>query len=68
MQLMYVNMPTYIINTNRVISTLDLCFLLATLFAKGQFSLVEECESDHCTIRVRIHISVFRTQYKTRQK
>ena len=68
MQLTYVNMPTYISNTYGTISTLDLCFLSATLFAKGQISLGEDCGSDHCPIRVRIHISVLRTLYKTRQK
>ena len=55
-------------NTNGTISTPDLCFLSATLFVKGQISLGEDCRSDHCPTRVRVHISVPRTQYKTRQK
>ena len=56
-QLTYVNMPTFISSTNGTISTLDLCFLSAQLFDRGQIELGEDCRSDHCPIKVKISIS-----------
>ena len=65
MQLTYVNMLTYISNTNGTISTLDLCFILAKLFAKGQITRGEDCGSDRCSIRGRINISIQESSIST---
>ena len=50
------NMPTYLDSRTGRPSTLDLCFILSSLFPSSSIALAADLGSDHCSVKITVQV------------